>query len=200
MIIKFAHGAAVCASAVLISFAAQAADNKAMSGMQMSGPAKTPASDAAMIASAMAAGPASIAKSATIMAPGSGGKMRTLRQGTNGYTCFPDDAIVPGPNSMCADKNATEWLNAYMAKKQPPQGRVGFIYMLAGGTDASNTDPLASKPVAGTHWVKTGPHVMVVGADAAFYASYPSGADPDTSVPYVMFAGTPYQHLMAPVK
>ena len=34
----------------------------------------------------------------------------------------------------------------------------------------------------------------------AFYDSYPHGADPDTSVPYVMWAGTPYQHLMAPVK
>ena len=69
-----------------------------------------------------------------------------------------------------------------------------------GITDASNTDPYASKPTASNHWIKTGPHVMVVGADASFYDAYPKSPDPDTSVPYVMWAGTPYQHLMAPVR
>jgi hypothetical protein len=39
-----------------------------------------------------------------------------------------------------------------------------------------------------------------VGADASFYDAYPKNADPDTSAPYVMWAGTPYQHLMAPVR
>src|SRR5438132_12537648 len=38
------------------------------------------------------------------------------------------------------------------------------MYMLAGGTDASNTDPYATKPPATNYWIKTGPHVMVVGA------------------------------------
>jgi hypothetical protein len=74
------------------------------------------------------------------------------------------------------------------------------MYMLAGGTDASNTDAYATSPTANNHWIKTGPHVVIVGADPAFYDAYPKSADPDTSVPYVMWAGTPYQHLMAPVK
>ena len=60
--------------------------------------------------------------------------------------------------------------------------------------------PASTKPTATNHWIKTGPHVMVVGADPSFYDAYPKSADPDTSVPYVMWAGTPYQHLMAPVK
>ena len=38
-----------------------------------------------------------------------------------------------------------------------------------------------------------------VGADQAFYDAYPKDADPDTSKPYVMWAGTPYRHLMVPV-
>jgi len=42
--------------------------------------------------------------------------------------------------------------------------------------------------------------VMIAGADAAFYDQFPKSADPDTSKPYVMWAGTPYQHLMVPVK
>lgn len=41
---------------------------------------------------------------------------------------------------------------------------------------------------------------MLMGADASFYDIYPKNADPDTTMPYVMWAGTPYQHLMAPVK
>jgi len=98
------------------------------------------------------------------------------------------------------DKNAFEWAQAWMAHKPPPTGKIGVMYMLEGGTDASNTDPYAKKPMSSNHWIKTGPHFMIVGADAAFYDMYPKSPDPDTSMPYVMWAGTPYQHLMAPVK
>ena len=153
-----------------------------------------------MIASAMAAAPARIAKGATIVAMEADGNMRTLRQGTNGFTCMPDNPATPGPDPMCMDKNAMEWVHAWVARTNPAPGKVGFMYMLSGGTDASNTDPYATKPDAGNHWIKTGPHVMIVGADASFYDTYPKGAEPDTSAPYVMWAGTPYEHLMAPVK
>lgn len=156
--------------------------------------------DAKLIASAMSAAPMSIAKDATIINMNADGTMSTLRKGTNGWTCMPDNPTTPGPDPMCLDKNAMEWAGAWMAHKTPPAGKVGFMYMLAGGTDASNTDPYATKPTAENHWIKTGPHIMIVGGDASFYDSYPKGADPDTSVPYVMWAGTPYQHLMAPVK
>jgi len=169
-------------------------------GKAPSGKAAAAGNDAAMIASAMRAAPASIAKDATIMAMEAGGAMRTLRKGTNGWTCMPDNPATPGPDPMCMDSNAMAWAGAWMGHQAPPSGKVGLMYMLAGGTDASNTDPYATKPDANNHWVKTGPHIMIVGADAAFYDTYPKSADPDTSVPYVMWAGTPYQHLMAPVK
>jgi hypothetical protein len=161
---------------------------------------KAAPTDSKLITSAMSAAPASVAKGATIVAMAADGSMRTIRKGTNGFTCMPDNPTTPGPDPMCLDKNAMEWANAWMSHKTPPEGKVGFMYMLAGGTDASNTDPYATKPSASNHWIKTGPHIMVVGGDAAFYDSYPKSADPDTSVPYVMWAGTPYQHLMAPVK
>ncbi|MEI7037048.1 hypothetical protein [Fulvimonas yonginensis] len=155
--------------------------------------------DAQMIASAMRAAPPSVARHATIMAMDANGKMRTLRQGSNGFTCIPDAPATPGPDPMCADKAAMGWVNAWLNHTTPPAGTVGFMYMLEGGTDASNTDPYATKP-KGEHWIKTGPHVMVVGADSAFYDQYPKNADPDTGAPYVMWAGTPYQHLMVPVR
>jgi hypothetical protein len=155
--------------------------------------------DAELIASAESAAPPSLGKHATIVAPDADGKMRTLRKGTNNFTCMPDDPATPGADPMCADPAAMEWLHAYLAHTNPTPGKVGFIYMLGGGSDPSNTDPYATKPADG-HWIQTGPHVMVVGADASFYEAYPKGANPDTSVPYVMWAGTPYQHLMAPVR
>jgi hypothetical protein len=157
-------------------------------------------SDAQMIASAMRAAPAKVAKGAAIVASEADGKMRTLRAGTNGFTCMPDNPATPGPDPMCMDKNAMDWAGAYMAHKPPQTGKIGLMYMLAGGTDFSNTDPYATKPSANNHWIKTGPHIMIVGADPSFYDTYPKDPDPDTSAPYIMWAGTPYQHLMAPVK
>ena len=162
--------------------------------------AKMSANDKKMIKSAISAAPAKVGKDAAIMSMEADGKMRMLREGTNGFTCMADNPATPGPDPMCMDKNAMEWVHALIAHKTPPAGKVGFLYMLSGGTDASNTDPYAAKPEANNHWIKTGPHVMIVGADASFYDTYPKNADPDTSVPYVMWAGTPYQHLMAPVK
>lgn len=161
---------------------------------------KSSPTDAQLIASAMRAAPPGVAKGATIIAMDADGTMRTLREGSNGYTCMPDNPTTPGPDPMCMDKNALEWAQAWMAHKPPPMGKIGVMYMLQGGTDASNTDPYAKKPLPSNHWVKTGPHFMIVGADASFYDMYPKSPDPDTSMPYVMWAGTPYQHLMAPVK
>lgn len=175
------------------------AASPAMHGADSS-PAASRAADKKAIQSAMQAAPKKVSAAATIIAPGADSKMRVLREGTNGFTCMADNPATPGPDPMCMDKNALEWASAWMERKPPPAGKVGFMYMLAGGTDASNTDPYASKPTAENQWVKTGPHVMIVGADANFYDLYPKEAKPDTSVPYVMWAGTPYQHLMIPVR
>jgi hypothetical protein len=122
-----------------------------------------------------------------------------VREGTNGWWCMPDSPATPGPDPMCGDANSMEWAMAWIGKAAPPAGKVGFMYMLAGGTDASNTDPYATAPAEGNNWVQTGPHVMVVNAGSQM-AGYPEDADPDTSVPYVMWSGTPYAHLMIPVQ
>ena len=157
------------------------------------------ADDAAMIKSAEAAAPASISSKAAIYAMDDKGQMQTLREGSNGWWCMPDNPASPGPDPMCGDANAMEWAMAWIGKKDPPKGKVGFMYMLAGGTDASNTDPYAAGPAAGNDWVKTGPHVMIVNA-VGMMAGYPDSATPDTAQPYVMWAGTPYAHLMIPVQ
>lgn len=155
--------------------------------------------DAALIASAEKAAPAAVSSNATIYAMGVDGAMRTLREGSNGWWCMPDSPATPGPDPMCGDANSMEWAMAWIGKTQPPDGKVGFMYMLEGGTDASNTDPYATEPSEANAWIETGPHVMVVNA-GDMMSGYPEDAAPDTSVPYVMWAGTPYAHLMIPVE
>ena len=150
------------------------------------------------VASAESAAPASIAHNASIITVDAKGAMTTLRTGSNGWTCMPDAPDTPGPDPMCFDANAAKWVEAWVGHKPPPANVVGLMYMLEGGTDASNTDPYAKQPTADNNWVKTGPHVMVVGSKDIL-VGHPSGGKPDTSVPYVMWAGTPYAHLMVPV-
>ena len=148
------------------------------------------------VTSAMAAAPRAVGEKATIVMAEADGSMKTLREGTNGWTCMPDSPATPGPDPMCMDANAMKWAMAWMSHGEPPTETPGFMYMLEGGTDASNTDPYATAPDG--DWIKTGPHVMIVGSLKAL-EGYPSGQNPDTSVPYVMWAGTPYVHLMIPV-
>jgi hypothetical protein len=158
----------------------------------------TAATSSDPVASAESAAPASLAHDAAVVTFDSSGAMKQLRAGKNGWTCIPDAPDTPGPDPMCFDANAGKWADAWMHHKPPPDGAPGVMYMLEGGTDASNTDPYAKSPTADNDWVKTGPHIMIVG-NKAMLAGYPSAAKPDTSAPYVMWAGTPYAHLMVPV-
>jgi hypothetical protein len=141
------------------------------------------------------AAPAHVLEHATIMNMGADGKMKVIQEGNNGWTCMD-----PGGAPMCADKGAMEWAEAWQAKGPAPQ-KLGFIYMLAGDTGASNTDPYATKETPDNNWIQTGSHVMIVGAEArTMMQGYPRDAKADPSKPYVMWPGTPYEHLMLPVK
>jgi hypothetical protein len=155
-------------------------------------------SDADKIKSALSAAPAAIAKNAAVMDMDEKTMaMKPLKAGTNGWTCFPDLVSTPGPDPMCVDKNGLDWAAALIGHKDPPKDKMALAYMLVGATDPSNTDPWAEKPADGK-WIVTGPHMMVLNIGEHF-AGYPTTAA-DTSVPYVMFPGTPYAHLMVPVK
>jgi hypothetical protein len=154
---------------------------------------KKPPTDKQLIASAMSAAPAKVAKGATIVAMEADGKMRTLRQGTNGFSCMPDNPATPGPDPMCMDKNAMEWVHAWIAHTNF-QGK-SVLCTCRGGTDAAltRTRPSLMPRIIGSRPGRT----MIVGADASFYDMYPKSADPDTSVPYA-WAGSSHQHPMAP--
>jgi hypothetical protein len=160
------------------------------------GPAVPKAANAVKIASAMSAAPVEISGKASVAEVGADGKLVMLREGTNGWLCLPDDPSTPKPDPICADKMWQQWFQAWMAKKPPAVTQVGIAYMLMGSSDASNTDPFATKPAAGADWVVVGPHTMVLLPDPKQLDSYPT--DRKSGGPFVMFKGTPYAHLMVP--
>lgn len=153
---------------------------------------------AAAIENAMRAAPPTIAQGATILDwPADGGDLVTLRAGDNGWTCFTDSPGTPTDDPMCLDATWMVWMDAYMTGSAPEIDTVGIAYMLQGGSDASNTDPMATAPAPGDDWVLSAPHLMLLapgGFDPAHFST-----DHTANQPYIMFEGTPYEHLMVPV-
>jgi hypothetical protein len=152
-------------------------------------------SDADYITKIMTAAPEAVTKGAAILAMENDGSMRTLQKGVNEWTCM----IMPDGVPMCTDPAGMEWVHALMHKATPPE-KVGFMYMLAGDNGTSNAAPGAEGPTADNHWVKTGPHVMILGPATKTMVSYPRTLDANPTKPYVMWPDTPYEHLMIPVK
>jgi hypothetical protein len=66
------------------------------------------------IQNAMDAAPRAISKNATVVdwPAAEGGEMPVLRQGTNDWTCLPDDPTTPSTDPTCMDKMAKEWAKA----------------------------------------------------------------------------------------
>ena len=77
--------------------------------------------DEDIIKSAMSAAPEAIAKGATIIDVGADGKITVVRKGTNQFTCMADNPNTPGPDPMCADQYAMEWVEAWLNKKDRPR-------------------------------------------------------------------------------
>jgi hypothetical protein len=69
--------------------------------------------------------------------------------------------------------------------------------MLQGESAASNTDPFATEPAAGEDWLVDPPHVMLLLPGDLDQTGFSTDHDP--SEPYIMWAGTPYEHIMVPV-
>ena len=151
------------------------------------------------IAQGMSAAPASIAKDATIydLNVDDQGNFIVLREGSNGWSCFPDAPGTPSLDPMCLDATWMNWLGALIAQKDPETKVPGLAYMLQGGSDASNTDPYATEPAEGDEWVSSPPHVMLLLPgeldQSVFSTDHASGG------PFIMWAGTPYEHIMMPV-
>ena len=151
------------------------------------------ADDDSVIANAESAAPASVTANATIKAADG----TVLREGSNSYTCYPQQEII-GP--MCNESIWDALIGAMLNKQEFDPDQFSVSYMLAGEGTAigvSNSDPYASDPSSSDDWVKEGPHLMIVVPDRAALAGL--SRDPSDPV-YVMWGDTPYAHIMVKVE
>jgi hypothetical protein len=103
-----------------------------------------------------------------------------------------------GNDPMCLDDAWTKWSEGYFAHKTPEIPHLGIGYMLAsGGMWSSNTDPYAMKQAPDNEWGYDGPHVMILVPDVKALGNLPTHRMKGS--PYVMWAGTPYAHVMVPM-
>jgi hypothetical protein len=151
------------------------------------------------IASAMSAAPASVADKATILdnAVDADGEFVVLREGSNGWYCLPDAFGTPGPDPWCFDETWLSWTYQFMAGQAPRVAVPGVAYMLQGGSEASNTDPFATGPAAGDEWMASPPHIMILQPGKLDLSVFSTAHD--NGGPWVMWGGTPYEHIMVPV-
>ena len=152
------------------------------------------------ITNAMTAAPASVAAKATVLDwPAKEGEApAVLRPGSNGWSCLPDMPDTQGNDPTCLDKPWMTWVAAYLAHKAPQVSSVGIGYMTApGGAWGSNTDPYAMSKASDNQWGLHQPHVMILVPDLKSLQAI--STDPNNGGPYVMYAGTPYAHIMAPI-
>lgn len=148
----------------------------------------------AKIARAMLAAPEAISADATIMDVDG----TVLREGDNGWTCFPGVGLIPGDkHPMCNDAVWMKWMATAGAGQPFETDQVGYSYMLAGDAMVNNDDPTATDPNDGGVWVQEGPHIMLLMPTAMPLEHL--NHDPFAGGPYVMWGGTPMQHIMLPV-
>jgi hypothetical protein len=148
----------------------------------------------AKIKEAMSAAIPAISENATIM----DWDQTVLREGSNGWTCFPTPPNLQGSAPMCLDKPWTHWAHAWMTKGEFEAETVGIAYMLSGDEGASNIDPYAEGPTDDNDWVEAGPHLMVIVPNVADLEGMTT--DHENGGPWVMWQGTPYAHIMVPVR
>ncbi len=146
-------------------------------------------------ASALSAAPASIGDDATVMA----WDMSVVREGTNGWTCFPDNPETEGNDPMCLDAEWLKFADAWINEKEPSYDKIGFGYMLQGAAAGeSNVDPYAEGPTADNEWMAEPgpPHIMMVVPNGEWLKGLPT--TPDGGGPWVMWKDHPLVHVMIP--
>jgi hypothetical protein len=143
------------------------------------------------IARALSAAPENVAMNAKVVDRDENGAEVVLREGTNGFTCFPGHPGVVGDATYCANEPALKWERDFLAlKSKPTNTEPGIEYMLQGATDWSATDPNAT---SGTP-IKEPPHWMIMWPFDSRTAGLPTEPKQDGS--WIMWAGTPWAHLM----
>lgn len=147
------------------------------------------------IKSAMSAAPSSISANAAVL----DWDLKSLREGTNGWTCLPDRPDTPGNDPWCVTEPWLNFLKAYVNKEKPTYTGIGFAYMLMGDTPVSNSDPYTAQPTGKEDWVTDlGPHLMMLIPNREMLKNI--STDHLNGGPWIMWPDTPYAHIMIPLE
>jgi hypothetical protein len=149
--------------------------------------------DAEFIKSAESGAPDRISQKAAIVRLEPNGTVVNIRPGSNGFTCalFPDESNAP----FCGDRNAFRWFVAAMSKQPKPPTTGGVAYMAKGGVHYETPQgEIVMSRSASTKEVREPPHWMLLTALDPATTGIPTR--PNAGGTYIMFAGTPYAHLM----
>lgn len=150
--------------------------------------------DSHLIESATSAGPAEISDNATVQ----DWDGNVLREGSNGWTCLPDDPGTEGNDPWCVDEVWMGFLGAMSKGEAPSYSSVGVAYMLMGDSEVDNSVPGPCLADAPDNCVPDpGAHLMMLIPGKDGYKSYSD--DFKSGGPWIMFRGTPYVHLMIPL-
>ena len=145
----------------------------------------------AKIARALSAAPSSVSDGARIVDRDENGAETVLREGNNGFTCFPGHPGVVGDFPYCANGAALRWESDFLAlRPKPTNAEPGIEYMLQGGSDWSATDPYA---ISGTP-INEPPHWMILWPFDPKTTGLPT--EPKETGTWIMWANTPWAHLM----
>lgn len=160
-------------------------------------------SDEEKVQEALGAAPPGVTEKATVLdwPTEEGGDFRVLREGSNGWTCLPDQPgdLRDNYEPMCNDAVWMAWFETVVMDGETPQvDGLGVSYMLNSEWATSNTDPSARGPSPDNEWVEGGAHIMLVVPEPAMLDHFPD--DPSPHHPYVMYKRTPLVHLMIPME
>ncbi len=188
---KVLHIAALTAAGLLAAAAAAPAQMAHPGGM----------SHAQVVAAASAGGPDFISQNATIGWIDSAGAVHVMRPGTNGFTCV---VVIPDPfgGPICGDAAAAGWMLAMLTHQASPPAATapGIAYMAHGGAhweDATGNVLMEhdqSPHAAGSHRITEQPHWMLMYPFDPAATGLPTKENGTGS--YIMFAGTPWAHVM----
>lgn len=148
-----------------------------------------------LIKIALSGAPPHISKDAAVIVPGADGKMVEAKKGSNGFTCMPWVDTPDTPDPMCMDAAVGQWVGSLMNNEPKPSNTVpGIAYMGRGGQHWEKDGAVLMKTEPGAKAVKEPAHWMLMwpfDAKASGLATLPN-----PSGVWIMWAGTPYAHLM----
>ncbi len=120
-----------------------------------------------------------------------------LRAGTNGWTCMPESEKADRRDPWCLYGPWDEFMAAHTAGSDPEHVTIGVAYMRAGDPHVTNIDPSRVRFKVPADWrAGVGDYLMArdpEGRSTEFYST-----DPSNGGAWLMWAGTPFEHVMIP--